>query len=452
MSDYMYLLESHLNADQNRVVAEVTAAATAASVNVFLSGGALRDMLGGHPIRDLDFTVETNPAKIVKPILTRLSGSILFDDDNRRYTELLFPGGVTAQIAMAREERYQKPGGKPHVTPATIYEDLKRRDFTVNAMALSLNRGSRGLLIDPTNGQADLLNRQIRSAYPYAFYDDPSRLLRLIRLRHRFGFTTEERTARQFENALAEKLQRLIPPAKLLDELRHLGDEPAPSEVLEELKRTELLALFIKPSAAAKLNLAGLVKLEKLKRSVPHGTASWSDGWRSFVHVLLEKLSQRERAELFSSLAMPREDVDRLRKLESHAAKLETALRSPTLRKPSQIFKLLNAAAPDEILLILYESQQRLVQDRIRNYLQKYLPLAYEIGDEEVGAAPGTPKYQKLREEIVARRLDARPKKPETAADLPDNSARNGSSSKSTGSRNDSRASGETAVRGRVAR
>ena len=426
MSDYMYLLESHLNADQNRVVAEVNAAATGASVNVFLSGGALRDMLGGHPIRDLDFTLETNPAKVVKTILSRLPGSVLFEEDNRRYIELSFPGGVTAQIAMAREERYAKPGGRPHVTPATVYEDLKRRDFTVNAMALSLNRGSRGLLIDPTNGQADLLNRQIRSAYSNALYDDPSRLLRLVRLRHRLGFTVEERTARQFENALSENLQRLIPSSKLLEELRQLGDESAPSEVLEELKSNGLLALFMKPAVAAKLNFAGLGKLEKLKRSVPHGTGGWSDGWRSFLHVLTEKLSPRERNDLFSSLSMPREDADRLRKLESHAAKLETELRSPALRKPSHVFNLLNAAASDEILLILYESQQRIVQDRIRNYLEKYLPMSQEITDEEIGVLPGTPKYQKVREEFVTRRLDARPKKPDTAAELPDNGARNG--------------------------
>ncbi|MDQ6707059.1 MAG: CCA tRNA nucleotidyltransferase, partial [Acidobacteriota bacterium] len=76
-----------------------------------------------------------------------------------------------------------------------IYDDLRRRDFTVDAIALSLNRGSRGLLVDPVNGLADLERRELRTAYPLAFSDNPARLLRLVRLHHRLGFTIEERTA-----------------------------------------------------------------------------------------------------------------------------------------------------------------------------------------------------------------------------------------------------------------
>ena len=90
----------------------------------------------------------------------------------------------------------RKPGGKPQVTPATIQDDLRRRDFTINAIALSLNRGSRGLLIDPTNGLADLSDKELRATHSYTFYDDPARLLRLMRFRVRLGFTVEERTQR----------------------------------------------------------------------------------------------------------------------------------------------------------------------------------------------------------------------------------------------------------------
>ncbi len=77
-----------------------------------------------------------------------------------------------------------------------------RRDFTINAMALSLNRGSRGLLIDPANGQADLVNRELRSTNAYALFDDPSRIFRLIRFQHVLGFEIAPRTQSQIENAL----------------------------------------------------------------------------------------------------------------------------------------------------------------------------------------------------------------------------------------------------------
>ena len=133
MSDYMFMLESHLNADQNRVVAEVQAAASHANVNLFLAGGAMRDMLGGFPIRDLDFTVEGNALKLAKSIMEKTGARALSIDENRRSVQLVFPGAVMAEIAMSRFEKYARPGGKPQVSPAFIQDDLRRRDFTINA-------------------------------------------------------------------------------------------------------------------------------------------------------------------------------------------------------------------------------------------------------------------------------------------------------------------------------
>src|SRR5438105_12887371 len=129
MSDYLFMLENHLSTDQNRVVAEVQAAASVANLSLFLTGGAMRDMLGGFQIRDLDFTVEGNAIKLAK-ILTDKSGArVLSADEHRRTVELIFPGAVTAEIGMSRRERYPKIGGRPQVTPDAIQEDLRRRDF-----------------------------------------------------------------------------------------------------------------------------------------------------------------------------------------------------------------------------------------------------------------------------------------------------------------------------------
>ena len=152
----MFMLESHLTAGEARVLADVQAAAAEANVNLFLAGGAMRDMLGGFVIRDLDFTVEGNSVKLARKLAQKTGAKILAVDDHRKCVELLFPGNVTAEIGMARQERFPKPGGRAQVSPATIYEDLKGRDFTVNSIALSLNKSSRGLLLDPNNGLADL--------------------------------------------------------------------------------------------------------------------------------------------------------------------------------------------------------------------------------------------------------------------------------------------------------
>src|ERR1041384_6579244 len=194
MSDYMYMLESHLSPDQNRVVEDVQTAAGQANVNLFLTGGAMRDMLAGFRIRDLDFVVEGNALKVAKAVAEATGAQTVVVDEHRKCAELLFPTGVTAQIAMSRQEKYGRAGSKPQVSPATIQDDLRGRDFTCNAIALSLSRASRGLLLDPMNGLAEIGRHELRAIGAYGFYDDPSRLLRLYRFRVRLGFTIEERT------------------------------------------------------------------------------------------------------------------------------------------------------------------------------------------------------------------------------------------------------------------
>src|SRR5271165_6861446 len=119
MSDYMFMLESHLSADQNRVLEQVQAAAGAAGVNLFLTGGSMRDMLGGFRIRDLDFSVEGNALKVAKALGEQGAQTVELDE-NRGIAELVLAGGVTAQLALSRKERYAKTGAKPQVTPAPI--------------------------------------------------------------------------------------------------------------------------------------------------------------------------------------------------------------------------------------------------------------------------------------------------------------------------------------------
>jgi tRNA nucleotidyltransferase (CCA-adding enzyme) len=413
MSDYMFMLESHLNGDQNRVVAEVQSVASQLNVNLFLTGGAMRDMLGGFPIRDLDFAVEGNALKVAKAVAEKSGARIVSIDESRRVAHLIFPGAVPVEIGMSRNEKYGKPGGKPQVTPAFIQDDLRRRDFTINAIALSLNRGSRGLLIDPTNGLADLTTKEMRATHSYAFYEDPARLLRLIRFRVRFTFTVEERTQRQYENAREAELEKLIPGRTLFEELRDIAEEPNAGEIMRELEHAGLLKIFSTALAGPKLSVPSIAKLEKLRRLLPGGSGIRPAGMGPFLYVLVEKLSAKERADLIHTLEMHKAEVDLWQKLEPRAKKLEHAIKSPRLRLPSQVYQTLIKAPGDELLFLLYRSPQRTVQDRIRNYLQKYYPTAQEVSDAEVekaGGKPGTAKYAKLKEELIITRLNTRKK------------------------------------------
>lgn len=409
MSDYMFMLESHLNGDQNRVVTELTALANDANINLYLAGGAIRDMLGGFPIRDLDFTVEGLSPKFVlrdfvQQAAQRLNGQVQSEDPYHRYCELTLPGGVTAQIAIAREESYAKPGGKPHVTTLVpIWADLKRRDFTIDGIALGLNRGSRGQLRDPGNGMADLEHKELRASYTGIFTDDPTRMLRLIRFKHRLGFTIEERTARQFENAKLDELQNLIPEAARFDELKQIAQESSAGEILKDYLVTGLLPLFSEHLTGSKLDIHGLEKMERLRKMIPAGLFGPGGGWLSFLDVLSNGLNPKEKLALFRNIGLDKAAAEAIKKLPAETKKLESTLKSARLQKPSQVYFALEAASGDLVLQVLYHSAQRIVQDRIRNYLQKYLPAAQEVAVE---MPPG-----KARVEAITKKLNARPKK-----------------------------------------
>jgi tRNA nucleotidyltransferase/poly(A) polymerase len=416
MSDYIYMLESHLSPDQSRVIEEVQAAAAQTNVNLFLTGGAMRDMLAGFRIRDLDFVVEGAALKVVKALAEASGAKIVSTDEIRKSAELLFSSGVTAQIAMSRQEKYGRPGSKPQISPATIQDDLRGRDFTCNAIALSLNRASRGLLLDPMNGLADIERRELRAISTYGFYDDPSRLLRLVRLRVRLGFTVEERTQMQVANARESEVDKQIPARALGEELKRISAEDNPIEILKALEEAGLLALFSPTLAGPKANLAGLAKFEKVSRLATDDPRWRAARWGTFLYALAEKLSAKERQALVKSTELTRHEVDAWQKLEAKARKLETGLRSARLKKASQVYHAVAPAAPEEVLFLLYHSTQKLVQERLRNYFQKYLQTVQEITPDEwkaVEGKPGTPKYNKARDEFITVRLDRRVRKPE---------------------------------------
>lgn len=418
MSDYMFMLENHLTSAQNRVLAEVRREALEENVNVFLTGGAVRDMLGGFPIGDLDFTVEGNALRLAKAVADRMKATILFSDSNRKAAELVSPEGATFEIGMARTERYPKTAGKPHVTGATIQEDLLRRDFTINALALSLNRASRGLLLDPTNGMGDLERREIRTTSSYVFYDSPIRLLRLWRFKVRLGFTLSEKTVSQYRNARESELENFITRPELLSELKKAATEPNTADLLQAWDEEKFLALISPALAGQALNLPAFVKLQKFRQTLPFGIGLQTDEAALFFAILTEKLTPKERAVIAE---LDPEHATSWSKLSARSMKLEKDVAASSLNRPSKIYALLSKAPGEQIFYLILRSQQRTVQDRIRNYLQKYIPTAQEITDSQVveaGFTPGTPKFEKAKAEMIAKRLDARPKKPEPEAEI----------------------------------
>src|SRR5690242_10527153 len=231
MADYIYTMESRLTPDQLKGVTLVQGIAKDAGMNIYLAGGAVRDIISGFSIRDLDFTVQGNPLKVQKD-LEKAGARVVATDDDTKTLYLTLPGNVRAEISMARIERYEKTGKPPVVVPSTILDDLRRRDFTVNAMALSLNPGSRGLLMDPFNGAADIEAKLLRVLHNYAFVEDPSRLIRATRFAARFHWPLEERTQARYDSAKENNHIEYITDRAIGYEIEQLAYEDDPLNVI----------------------------------------------------------------------------------------------------------------------------------------------------------------------------------------------------------------------------
>jgi tRNA nucleotidyltransferase (CCA-adding enzyme) len=423
MSDYLFQLESHLAPELQQVLHSAEKAAAAAGMHLFLTGGALRDTLCGSPVTSLEFTVEGNPAKIIKDVVAATKSKTSESSSTRKATVCTTPGGAVFEIGMAQQATYAKPGSHPKIEPATIHDDLRGRDFTLNAVALSLNPNSRGLLLDPVNGLGDIGHREIRTTNNYTLYDEPARILTMLRLKTRLGFQLAERTQSQYENVRDAKLETKISAKSLYSELRAMADEPDPGALLTLLNEEKLLGLFSPTLAGPKLNLAGLGKLHKLRMMLPYGADMKVENLGIFLFVLCELFNPKEKAAFIKDLGIPKDDVELWQKLDQRSKKLEATLKSAKLNRASAVYHALTAAAGDQVLYLLYRSQQRLVQDRLKKHLTIYVPGVQEITDREAATHykldPASPKFPKAKEDYINGRLDGRIRKPAPVEEPP---------------------------------
>lgn len=408
MADYIYTLETRLSPDQQKAVALVVDAAKAAGMNVYLTGGAIRDLITGFPIRDLDFTVQGNALKLRKDL--ERAGAVIGDaDDETRSLLLTLPGGVRAEIAMARSERFEKPGKAPQITPATIIEDLRRRDFTVNAMALSLNEGSRGLLMDPSNGVADIEAKVIRILHNYAFLEEPSRLIRATRFATRFHWPMEERTQARYESGKENNYIEHIRSSSIGYEIEQLAYEDDALGVLKAYEKEEWLKVLNPHWTIAKADTAGLGALVKTRQQM-NELGYTPDVAPAVMHFLTERLGDKDISEL--RRAIPRKDlVEAWKELDSNAHSLGKRLMGKEASTPSRTWQLLSSARPEMILFLAITARRQSVQQKIKNFFTKWRQVQQKVPlpeMTELHITPQMPAYPKIANDVFLLLLDGK--------------------------------------------
>jgi tRNA nucleotidyltransferase (CCA-adding enzyme) len=412
MPDYMYLLESRLSPEQRAVLERVQELARVQEANVYLSGGAVRDLVSGMPIRDLDFTVEGNPFRMVRE-LEKGGARVVVEDERLRHIELIFAGDVDGSISAARDDYYDRPGARPEIRWSTIMEDLRRRDFSLNAVAISLNPASRGLLLDPTNGLADLERREVRGLSIHAFTNQPIRLLRILRYCARMGFKMEARTSEWFELAMARGLHESLEGAAVGWEIRNLAREDNPVTTLRQWESRGLLGVIHAQLARRRPDYESLTKLSHVREQmVACGVRPRL--FAPVTHYLVARLKSREAASALRRMELRQPEIDAVSRLIPDAGKALKILKSSKTNSPRDAYFFIASLPPDLLAFSQVEYPHPKAMNKIRNYLQRWRPLRVSLPVAELDAlgVPRGPKFDKILEQLFEQQLRGRGRTP----------------------------------------
>ena len=383
----------------------------------------MRDLTYGQQVvRDLDFIVEGPPERILRAMPSAASmksgrgarepageAPLALEyqdfDEHFRASELLFSNGVRAELAMCREEIYSRPGQRPEVRPATVFEDLKRRDLAINAMAVSLHPNSRGLLLDPTNGAGDIERHEIRALQSHGFLDDPSRIFRLLRLGMRFDFKPDERTQRWLDAALEESAWERLDADQQARELAAILHEDQPGRVLKMLSDRNLLGGLDEKLASVHLPYDRFARIHSVLQNAPG-----ADPFLLNFHCLVEKVGEEHTARLAKKIIRESKAIRLALGLEHDAKKLDRVLGSAKANLPSQVYNLLSPQPQPLMFYVLANTKSAKIQNRIKSFLLKFPQIRASLPRTELqslGVKPG-PEFDHIISKIFAMQLDGK--------------------------------------------
>ena len=272
---------------------------------LYLVGGPVRDLLLGRAVGDVDLSVEGDGPSFARALAGPCRADIVVHPRFRTAT-LTLPPGVRVDVATARSETYERPGALPTVRAAEIHEDLARRDFTINALALRLAPVFQPEVLDPEGGRADLRGGKIRFLHERSALDDPTRAFRAVRYANRFGFTIAAETRRAIRNALGAGAFDAVSADRLRRELEKILSERDRAGAVRRLRDLGLHRV-LHPSLRVSREV-----LERLRREERASTGSSAD-WLTYLRVWAFELKPAEAAELARRLNLSRKDADRLR-------------------------------------------------------------------------------------------------------------------------------------------
>lgn len=333
-------------------------------INLYLVGGFVRDLLMNHRNLDIDLVVEGDGIVFARQIVKRLGGQLTY---HKKFATAVvtLPDDFHIDVASARTEVYERPAALPQVEPGTIKQDLFRRDFTINAMAIALNPSNFGTLFDYFGGERDIKGRQIAVLHKQSFIDDPTRIFRAARFEQRYGFKMSYQTEKLARAAVKKGLLGELTQVRIHDEIILILSEAAPWRVLKRLDDLGVLK-----SLHPKLGMGS--KEEKLFREIDKTFHKLRRELKKpfqrylvYLSALVERLSPKDVSRFLAFIRV--RATDRKAVIQAHR---ETPRLLKVLEKDvtnSRLYRLF-AGLPTEVVAFVYAHGGPQERDRIRHY------------------------------------------------------------------------------------
>lgn len=379
-----------------------------AGIAVYVVGGLVRDLLMGQRTLDADLVVEGDGPAFAGRVADRHGASVTIF---ARFAtaSVVFPDGFKMDVATARQEQYAHPGALPTITPASIRDDLIRRDFTINTLAVRLNADRFGEVLDYYGGLRDLEKNTLRSLHDRSFVDDPTRLFRAIRYEQRFGFRIEARTLRLLKDAAATDLASRLSGPRLRNEIMRLLAEPNPRRIIRRMGALTLLR-FLHP------RLTLTPRLTTLLAGIPPAVRWWTTRFPDravdhpllYMMALMASLPMRNMNAALTRLAFPNRQADKVRLVKT---RLASPLRVPATSqsvKPSRAYRLYAGLSDEGLILLAAHAGTQAVRDSLSAYLTTYRhvkPLLTGEALKTMGLTPG-PRYRTILDRLLDAKLN----------------------------------------------
>ncbi len=368
-----------IDKDHFSLLVDIGKIAKEENLKAYLVGGMVRDLLLGFNNLDIDIVIESNAHKLANALVSRFSNCELSAKHDRFHTaKIIFTidgKKISIDLASTREETYEHPAALPTVNVSDLQKDLYRRDFTINALAVSLLPDDFGKIVDLFSGLNDLENKKIKILHDLSFIDDPTRIIRAVRFAVKLGFEIEEHTKKLlFEAINSEQFDNLIEKIRgdrVKIEIRYLLNLPSIQEAIKEFYNSGIHRM-VSTSLRSNDKLLNL-KLDKKHKS--------ENSWLLYLGIILKDLNNTDQEQIMKNLQMTNDEI----KIITNGLKAYKILEISENTNSITLFKTLKELSSESILItkLLFSTNNKILA-LIDEYIEKTSKIKLEITGQDL--------------------------------------------------------------------